>query len=272
MHRRYIEPTHPDSLAFHEAFADLVALFQHFTFPDVLRHQIAKTRGDLKQKNLLAELAQEFGQALGNHGALRSALRDEPDPAAVSETMEPHARGSILVAAVFDAFATIYSARASKVIRLATAGSGDMVDFEYIVFIGEREIIRKFIDRGTDLVTGYPIAKGLIRLTRLFLGIYKSNIQKHPELQFQANMALRHFCGEANLPGVSLLMWLGANPRAKVPCMLPCQVHAAALNIRGKWPFATEPCQRTLNSSWILFGGVNSSRFRIRSEPANARA
>jgi hypothetical protein len=94
----------------------------------------------------------------------------------------------------------------------------DMVDFEYIVFIGEREIIRKFIDCGADLVTGYPIAKGLIRLTRLFLGIYKSNIEKHPDLQFQADMALRHFCGKANLRGVSLLMWLGANPRAKVPC------------------------------------------------------
>jgi hypothetical protein len=93
----------------------------------------------------------------------------------------------------------------------------DMVDFEYIVFIGEREIIRKFIDRGADLVTGYPIAKGLIRLTRLFPGIYKSNIEKHPELQFQADMALRHFCGEANLPGVSLLMWFGANQERRFP-------------------------------------------------------
>ena len=124
MHRRFIEPTHPDSLAFHEAFADLVALFQHFTFPEVLRHQIAKTRGDLKQGNLLAELAQEFGRALGQHGALRNALGVPADPNAFATTMEPHARGSILVAAVFEAFTTIYDARASKLIRLATAGSG----------------------------------------------------------------------------------------------------------------------------------------------------
>jgi hypothetical protein len=124
MHRRYIEPIHPDSLAFHEAFADLVALFQHFTFPEVLRHQIAKTRGDLRQENLLAELAQEFGQALGNHGALRNALRDKADPRILAETMEPHERGSILVAAVFEAFNTIYTVRATEVIRLATAGSG----------------------------------------------------------------------------------------------------------------------------------------------------
>ncbi len=47
IHRRFMENTHPDALAFHEAFADIVALFQHFSFPEVLRHQIAKTRGDL---------------------------------------------------------------------------------------------------------------------------------------------------------------------------------------------------------------------------------
>src|SRR5262249_4923162 len=40
IHRRFNEPSNPDVLAFHEAFADLVALFQHFSLPDVLRHQI----------------------------------------------------------------------------------------------------------------------------------------------------------------------------------------------------------------------------------------
>src|SRR5690606_23755943 len=124
MHRWFIEPTHPDSLAFHEAFADLVAIFQHFTFPEALRHQIAATRGDLRQRNLLAELAQEFGRALGLRGALRSALTDPPDPGVLERTLEPHARGSILVAAVFAAFTTIFERRASRLIRLATSGSG----------------------------------------------------------------------------------------------------------------------------------------------------
>ncbi len=74
MHRRFNEPSNPDVLAFHEAFADIVALFQHFSLPDVLRHQIAATRGDLASQNRLGELAQQFGQAIGKRGALRSAI------------------------------------------------------------------------------------------------------------------------------------------------------------------------------------------------------
>jgi hypothetical protein len=135
MHRRFNEPSNPDVLAFHEAFADLVALFQHFSLPEVLRHQIASTRGDLASQNRLGELAQQFGQAIGNRGALRSAIGEvdpesgewrplKPDPGAYRETREPHARGAILVAAVFDAFLTIYKARVADLLRIATEGTG----------------------------------------------------------------------------------------------------------------------------------------------------
>src|SRR3954469_2252519 len=79
LHRRYIEPSNPDSLALHEGFADIVALFQHFSFPAALRDQIRRTRGDLAGQNLLGQLAQQFGEAIGNYGALRDAL-GEVDP------------------------------------------------------------------------------------------------------------------------------------------------------------------------------------------------
>ena len=60
LHRRFIEPSNVDVWALHEAFADLVALFQHFTYPEVLQHQLARTRGDLERQNRLAELAYQF--------------------------------------------------------------------------------------------------------------------------------------------------------------------------------------------------------------------
>lgn len=133
--RRFIENTGPDALAFHEAFSDIVALFQHFSFPEVLRHQIAKTRGDLGAQNMLGQLAQEFGVAIGNYGSLRDSIGRvdpetgkwepmKPDPAEYRRVTEPHARGAILVAAVFDAFISIYKSRIADLLRIATGGTG----------------------------------------------------------------------------------------------------------------------------------------------------
>ncbi|WP_316415617.1 hypothetical protein [Mesoterricola silvestris] len=134
LHRRYLEDTNEDVLAFHEGFADLVALFQHFTFPEVLRHQIRKTRGDLALPSLLGELAREFGEATGGYGALRSAIGTwdekgawrpiEPDPERLRTVQEPHDRGAVLVAAVFGAFLAVNKARCEDLLRLATGGTG----------------------------------------------------------------------------------------------------------------------------------------------------
>ncbi|HEV2853094.1 MAG TPA: hypothetical protein VHC97_09855 [Thermoanaerobaculia bacterium] len=135
LHRRFVEPTNVDSLALHEGFADIVALFQHFSFPAALRDQIRRTRGDLASQSLLGQLAQQFGQAIGQYGALRDALGEvdketgkwrpkTPDPSELTRTTEPHARGAILVGAVFDAFLTIYKSRIADLLRIATSGTG----------------------------------------------------------------------------------------------------------------------------------------------------
>ncbi len=135
LHPHFLEPSNVDVLAFHEAFADIVALFQHFGMQDLLAHQIAKTRGDLGSQSLLAQLAQQFGRATGRHGALRDALGEaDPDTGVwrpyvptgleLQGETEPHARGAVLVAAVFDAFLNIYRLRTADLVRLASGGTG----------------------------------------------------------------------------------------------------------------------------------------------------
>jgi hypothetical protein len=135
VHPRFDEPVNPDVLAFHEAFADIVALFQHFAYPGVLRDQIARTRGNLASDNLLGQLAQQFGKASGRGRALRDALGGvnketgkwephRPDVRALDRTGEPHARGAILVAAVFGAFLKVYRARTADLYRIASEGTG----------------------------------------------------------------------------------------------------------------------------------------------------
>jgi hypothetical protein len=139
IHRRLLEASNPDSLAFHEAFADLVAIFQHFTLPGVLEDQIAATRGDLSTENLLAKLAIQFGRATKRGNALRDALGEidprtgkwiprQPDPAKIGNTYQPHARGAILVAAIFTAFLAIYRAHSADLLRLATDGRGVLAE------------------------------------------------------------------------------------------------------------------------------------------------
>jgi hypothetical protein len=134
LHPRFEEATNADVLAFHEAFADIVALFQHFTLPEALRSEIRKSRGDLSLATLLAGLALQFGQAIGKRGVLRSAIarlnkdgkweRIKPSPTDYNASEEPHERGAVLVAAVFDAFLQIYGRDIEDLKRLATGGTG----------------------------------------------------------------------------------------------------------------------------------------------------
>jgi hypothetical protein len=124
----FLEPSNRDVLAFHEGFSDIVSIFQHFTFRGVLRDTIATTRGDLRSPTPLVELASQFGHATGSGQALRSALDEsgQPDPQLYDTVFEPHERGSILVAAVFDAFFTSYQARIADLLRIATGGTGTL--------------------------------------------------------------------------------------------------------------------------------------------------
>jgi hypothetical protein len=140
----FMEDTCVDSLAFHEAFADVVALFQHFSLKEALLDVIQRTGGkiyaavvrpevplagrgaviqaELTRDNPLVGLAQQFGEAMGLRKALRSAIGTPPNSNALETTFEPHERGAILVAAVFDAFFSVYVRRTADLMRIARAG------------------------------------------------------------------------------------------------------------------------------------------------------
>jgi hypothetical protein len=138
MHRRLLDSTNQDMLAFHEAFADIVAIFQHFTLPGLLLDQIGRTRGDLRNNNLLAQLASQFARSTGRGSALRNALgriepggrRMAPDPSRLGRTFEAHDRGAILVAAAFDAFLQIYENRSADLWRISGRGNGSGEDLQ----------------------------------------------------------------------------------------------------------------------------------------------
>ena len=137
MYRRFNEPSNPDVLAFHEGFADIVALLQQFANPELLGQAIAQSRGDLEAETVLGQLAIQLGETTRGRGALRSAIgtvvdgewrRTVPDPTKLATITTPHARGAILVGAVFDALLAIYRARTADLLRIATGGTGRLPD------------------------------------------------------------------------------------------------------------------------------------------------
>ena len=69
LHPYLSNDTNPDMLAFHEGFADIIALLQRFTFSSVVEEQIRNSRGDiLSPQNLLGDFAIQFGQAISGNG------------------------------------------------------------------------------------------------------------------------------------------------------------------------------------------------------------
>ena len=131
----FMHPTNVDVPAFHEGFSDLVALFLHFSYPDVVERALAGWRSG-SGLSLLTNLATEFGHARSKSGravALRSGVDVEGIAAFDSDVLpskeqklkrydsklESHALGSVLVSAVFEAFATVVKRKIARFFQIA---------------------------------------------------------------------------------------------------------------------------------------------------------
>jgi len=145
LRRRYVEPSSADQAAFHEAFADIVALLSIFGLREVVgvvlssegssgrglslksyarpgsRIPEAFLRPESLRRSALLGLAEEVGVELT--GIRRQALRVSATltPSAKylteEEYQEPHRRGEILVAATMNSFVDIWSGRIQELRR-----------------------------------------------------------------------------------------------------------------------------------------------------------
>lgn len=117
MRARFAVPTNPEVGAFHEGFADLVAILQRFSIRESVELVIRESRGRLKDVALLTDFGQQFGMARGMGGPLRAPLAPEV-PRLTQASLEVHDRGTVLVAAVLDAFLHVYARRARPILEL----------------------------------------------------------------------------------------------------------------------------------------------------------
>jgi hypothetical protein len=113
--------TNPHVRAFHEGFADIVAVFQRLSFRDLVQRALQEAQGDLSRIQSLSDIAAQFGQGLGSRKALRTALESTTK---IQDVREEHALGAVLVAAIFEGFNKTYERRTADLMRIATGGTG----------------------------------------------------------------------------------------------------------------------------------------------------
>ena len=124
LRRRFLEPGLPDQAAFHEGFADIVALLSVFSMHPVVEQALGRptrTGGSSdgessRDARAGACCSGRRGDRRGAHAgprrAPRSALKPPPpDWRELPEFQEPHRRGEVLVAVVFDCSSTIWVER-----------------------------------------------------------------------------------------------------------------------------------------------------------------
>jgi hypothetical protein len=119
LRERYRDPSSPDQAAFHEGFADVVALLSVFSLKNVVGALLPTGRRKptvaALRKSALLGLAQQFGSEVSGvrNGVLRrsAALKPSRDSLKQPEFAEPHRRGELLVAAMMNAFLHVWVSR-----------------------------------------------------------------------------------------------------------------------------------------------------------------
>ncbi len=159
----FTDPSSLDQAAFHEGFADIVALLSIFSLPRVIAVMLGddesgRTRlipEEWVTRRALAEttlsLAEEMGTELagGRGRALRASAELKPsrDHLASAEFQEPHRRGEIIVAAMLHALLGVWIA------RLNPQRMGRIVRGE-----------KKYLDRSVVIEEGARIADYLLTM------------------------------------------------------------------------------------------------------------
>jgi hypothetical protein len=136
LRNRFDAPGLPDQSAFHEGFADVVALLSVFSIQEVVAAMLVGGAGDEISRDRVSdralvssplfELAKQLGDALhANRGnGLRNSVTLPPTVAWKEpgnlEWEEPHHRGEILVAAVTQTLASMWQQRLADLVRYET--------------------------------------------------------------------------------------------------------------------------------------------------------
>jgi hypothetical protein len=104
----------PQTGGLHESFGDITAIFLALSQTDQVEAVIAQTKSNLHDKTFLADLAEQFGLALGRPNGLRNADNDLK----LSQVgTEVHAISQVFTGAIYDILADIFAFERKPAVR-----------------------------------------------------------------------------------------------------------------------------------------------------------
>jgi hypothetical protein len=104
----FYESVGAQTAAFHEFFGDLTAILTAFRNNAFRKVVLKESNGDLNTAQLLAGLAQQFGEAVSNAPYLRSALNDQTMEKLAGK-LEAHALSEVMTGTMFDILKGVFA-------------------------------------------------------------------------------------------------------------------------------------------------------------------
>ena len=98
----------------HESFGDITSIFTILSQLDLVEYIIAQTKADLHRRNILAALAEQFGNAVGRPNGLRNADNDLKLSQVGNEV---HDISQVFTGAVYDILADVFTANRNPRVR-----------------------------------------------------------------------------------------------------------------------------------------------------------
>ncbi|MES2758874.1 MAG: hypothetical protein V4693_15980 [Pseudomonadota bacterium] len=146
----------PQTGGLHEAFGDLTAIFLALSQLDQCEAVIAQTKARLHDKTFLADIAEQFGLALGGSTGLRNA---DNDLTLADAGTEVHALSQVFTGAIYDILADLFALERNPALR-----DDALVLHEVGCYL--RGLLLRALVAAPDVAATYPdVVNQMLRLT-----------------------------------------------------------------------------------------------------------
>lgn len=111
-----------------------------------------------------------------------------------------------------------YARRPDIVWLLLGAGADmDAVDLESIAQCYDRDLMRHYFEHWDQIDDKEKLLQVVTAKVQMLIGMIREYAPRLPNHEVELAMALKHFIDEGNAKWVSLTIWMGADPRLRVP-------------------------------------------------------